>query len=284
MAEHAFNFRGLVPAMMTVPVAASTLIERGNIVALDSAGRAIEGTTVAGGAVAGIGRALAKADNSSGDAGDIDVQVELGVFEWLNSAGDAVSAADVGKPVYIEGEATVAQTSSSGTLVEAGIMTELTAAGKVAVHMSPWVALAARASALADAGVALQKRTVTVAHGDLTDADTSQTINIGAVLPANARIIGVDMRALTAFSGGTVSALVVDVGTSGDVDALVDGADLFTAAVDGGPATMPLGIRHNKTFASAGAQLVATFVSTTDNLVNLTAGTVTIDVLFSVLA
>ncbi len=138
--------------------------------------------------------------------------------------------------------------------------------------------------ATTDAAIALQKRTVTIGHADLTDADTSQTIDIGAVLPANARILGRSIHTVTAFSGGSVSALAVDIGTSGDVDAIVDGADLFAAAVDGQAATLPDGIAPNKLFASAGAQLIATVVSTGDNLVNLTAGAMTIDVLFSVLA
>lgn len=142
----------------------------------------------------------------------------------------------------------------------------------------------AEVKTLADAGMTVQKRTVTIGHADLTDADTSQTINIGAALPANARIIGVDMHSGTVFAGGTVSQLLCDVGTSGDVDALIDGADLDTALVDGGPSSMPPGIRPNKTFVDAGAQLTATIVSTGDNLVNLTSGAITIDVLFAVLA
>lgn len=135
-----------------------------------------------------------------------------------------------------------------------------------------------------------QKRTVTVPYNNAALAaansnGASAVVNIGAVLPANARILGVDMRALTAFSGGSASAVTIDVGTSGDPDALIDGADVFAAAVDGGPATMPAGIRPNKTFASAGAQLIATFTPDAGHqLANLTAGTVIIDVLFTELA
>lgn len=127
------------------------------------------------------------------------------------------------------------------------------------------------------------KRTVTIGHADLTEAsnNTSQAINIGATLPANARIVSVDMRALTVFTGGSVSAVTCDVGTSGDVDALVDGADLQTTAVDGGPATMPQGVRPNKTFVSGGAQLLATFYPDSGHaLLALTAGSVTIDVFY----
>ena len=127
------------------------------------------------------------------------------------------------------------------------------------------------------------KRTVTVGHADLTEAtnNTGQAINIGAVLPADARIVSVDMRALTVFTGGSVSAVTCDVGTSGDVDALIDGADLQTTAVDGGPATMPAGIRPNKTFVSGGAQLLATFYPDSGHaLLALAAGSVVIDVFF----
>lgn len=135
----------------------------------------------------------------------------------------------------------------------------------------------------------VQKRTVTVAYNNaaLVAANSNggaATVNIGATLPANARILGVDMRALTPFTGGSASAVTVDVGTSADVDALVDGADVFAAAVDGGPTTMPAGVRPNKTFATVGAQLIATFAPDGGHqLANLTAGSVIIDVLFTVL-
>ena len=131
------------------------------------------------------------------------------------------------------------------------------------------------------------KRTVTITHADLTEAtnNTAQAINIGATLPANARITGVDMRALTVFTGGSVSAVTCDIGTSGDVDALIDGADLQTTAVDSGPATMPQGIRPNKMFASGGAQLLATFYPDSGHaLLALTAGSVVIDVSFETMA
>lgn len=134
----------------------------------------------------------------------------------------------------------------------------------------------------------VQKRTLTIRHDTpelVAEADNGDavTLNIGAPLPANSRILGVDMRGYTPFTGGGATAVTVDVGTTGDIDAIVDGADVFAAAVDGGPATMPAGIRPNKTFA-AGAQLIATIdPDALHNLADLTAGEVTIDVLFTVL-
>jgi hypothetical protein len=137
-----------------------------------------------------------------------------------------------------------------------------------------------------DAAVGAVKRTVTVGHADLTDAvnGEAQAINIGATLPANARIIGVDLHDYTPFTGGSASAVALDIGTSGDVDAIIDGADVFAAAVDGGPATIPAGIRPNKTFVSAGAQLLATFTPDGGHtLLALTAGSIIIDVWYLVL-
>lgn len=140
------------------------------------------------------------------------------------------------------------------------------------------------AQAAIAAGMPVSKKTLTANATTINAAAGSQTMNIGTALPANARIVGVDMRVMTAFSGGTVGDFTVDVGTAGDIDALIDGADLFAAAVDGGPATMPQGVRPNKTFVSAGAQLIATFVCGSDDVGNATAGAVTIDVLYVELA
>lgn len=139
------------------------------------------------------------------------------------------------------------------------------------------------------AGMTASKKTLTANHDGsggaqhINAAAATQTINIDTALPANSRIVGVDIHTLTPFSGGTVGDFTVDIGTSGDVDALIDGADLFAAAVDGGPATIPQGIRPNKFFA-AGGQLIATFRCGSDDVGDATAGAVTIDVLYVVLA
>lgn len=147
----------------------------------------------------------------------------------------------------------------------------------------------AEVKTIADAGMPVLKKTVTVAYNNAALAAANSngaaaTVNIGTALPSNARIVGVDMRSLTVFSGGSASAVKVDIGTSGDIDALIAQADVFAAAVDGGPATMPSGVRPSKTYASGG-QLIATFTPDVGHqLANLTAGTVVIDVLYTVLA
>lgn len=135
--------------------------------------------------------------------------------------------------------------------------------------------LAERAAALdaIEAGT-LQKRTVAVAEADLTG--TSQAVNIGAVLPANAVVIGHEIAVatqgilagndLTITVGGTAANAIV---ASTDLDALAPGKYQGT-----------LGTHPRGSFG--GEQLVATFAAS--NLASLSAGSWTITVWFSVLA
>ena len=61
--------------------------------------------------------------------------------------------------------------------------------------------------------------------------------------------------------------------------------DVFAAAVDGGPSSFTRGIRPNKLFSTVGAQLIATFTPDgSHTLLGLTAGSVTVDVFYTVLA
>lgn len=143
----------------------------------------------------------------------------------------------------------------------------------------------AEVKALADAGMPVLKKTVDVVFGDLAAGvvnGASVAINIGTAPAANARIVGVDVRLATPFTGGGASAVALDVGTAGDPDALVDGADVFAAAVDGQASTCPAGIAPHKKVGAT--QLIATF--TPDGgaaLAGLTAGACTVDVLYTVL-
>lgn len=198
----------------------------------------------------------------------------------LAEATDWALLVSDGTDLTVLAASTLAQDGSdAGAMI--GLLASLTTTDKSSV-----VAAINELDTSVSAGMTASKKTVTVGHADLTEAvnNTSQAINIGSSLPSNARIVGVDMRTLTPFTGGSVSAVTCDVGTSGDVDALIDGADLQTSAVDGGPATMPKGIRPNKTFA-AGGQLIATFYPDSGHALDaLTAGSVVIDVLYIVLA
>lgn len=134
----------------------------------------------------------------------------------------------------------------------------------------------------------IQKRAVTVgvsgsgAEAELTTVGLSQVVNLGAVLPANAQVLGATIALATPFTGGGAGAVSIDIGTSGDDDAIVSTADAFAAAVDGMISDMPAGIAPFKIFTGAGAQLIATFTGDV-NVSTLTAGAATITVSFSAL-
>lgn len=103
-------------------------------------------------------------------------------------------------------------------------------------------------------------------------------------LPANARIMGIDLTGFVPFTGGTTSAMVLKIGAhGGDLSALLASSNMFAAAVSGSPSTFVEGIQPNKFYASA-TTLDLTFTPTGDAWDNLTAGGLTIDVLYAVVA
>lgn len=80
------------------PVAASTTIYEGTLVFINAAGYADDDTATGVNAFAGI--AVAKADNSSGSNGDIEVEVWTeGDFELT---GTGFAQTDVGMPIYAD--------------------------------------------------------------------------------------------------------------------------------------------------------------------------------------
>lgn len=119
-----------------------------------------------------------------------------------------------------------------------------------------------------------------VGHADLDAGATTQSLDIGDV-PAGAMILGTEVLLATAFSGGSVSNLVVAIGTTGDPDAILASADLDGAAVDGQASTHTAGIAPNKRFAAA-TTLKALFTATGDYVSALTAGACTLRVYYAV--
>jgi hypothetical protein len=141
----------------------------------------------------------------------------------------------------------------------------------------------AATEAVANANLPPAKRTVTITHADLTDAvaGEAQEINIGAALPANAVVLAYEVNPSTLFSGGSVSAVKLDVGGTNRT-ALVSQMDVFTGAATG--ALSPRTGTHQQGKFSA-EQLVATFTPDGAHaLLALTAGSVTITVWYTVLA
>lgn len=120
--------------------------------------------------------------------------------------------------------------------------------------------------------------TQTIGHADLTQASNgvAQSINLGRVLPADAFILGRTIRDVTPFSGGGVTAVGMDIGGT-DADAIVAGEDVLGGGSGDRQGTS--GANPNGKFG--GQQIAARFTpDASHNLDQLTAGSVTIDVLF----
>jgi hypothetical protein len=113
---------------LMLAVAANVLCFDGALAVVDAAGHVKPGVTGTG--LRGIGKFRVTADNSAGAAGDVSVEVEVGIYQYANSAGaDAVTAADIGKPCFVVDDQTVARTSNGGARSIAGRIADVDADG-----------------------------------------------------------------------------------------------------------------------------------------------------------
>lgn len=109
-----------------IPIAATTYLYAGQLVAVNAAGRAVPASDTAGLRV--IGRAEKEVDNSADEVGGaLSITVKRGVFRYQNSATHAVAQANVGAIAFVEDDATVATQSTYG--VQAGRVIEIDAEG-----------------------------------------------------------------------------------------------------------------------------------------------------------
>ncbi len=137
---------------------------------------------------------------------------------------------------------------------------------------------------------ALFTRHFNVSHADLTDADTSQDITLFTI-PAGARVVDVWAYVSTAMAGGSVSAVTMAIGDSDanglsvEHDVLGTGAGAWILegqnATDKGVHLYDSTVHMRAKIYTSATAIKAQFVSTTDNLVNLTAGKVNIYILYS---
>lgn len=99
--------------VIAVPVAANAKIFAGGIVAANAAGYATKGATAT--TLTYLGRAEEAVDNTGGADGAKTIRVRRGkAFKWKNSAGDAVTQAELGKTCYIVDDDTVSKTNAGG--------------------------------------------------------------------------------------------------------------------------------------------------------------------------
>jgi len=101
--------------IVRAPIAASTKIEAGNLVALNASGYAVHASDAANLKV--IGRAEETVDNSAGSAGDLAIPIKRGAFCFANDATQAVTIAHVGKKIYVKDSATVQSATGTNSII-----------------------------------------------------------------------------------------------------------------------------------------------------------------------
>jgi len=125
------------PNVIPVPVAASTKIFIGSLVAINTSGFAVPASADPSLTVIGVadkaqpdavkgGVPGTSVDNSSGSNGDLTVNVIRGCFKFDN--GDTIAQANVGKPCYASDDQTVNKSSSSNSRPFAGYVVDVDAA------------------------------------------------------------------------------------------------------------------------------------------------------------
>jgi len=120
-----------------LPVAATTRLWAGSLVAVNAAGYAVPGAAAT--TLTAAGRCERTVDNLLGAAGDKKVEIRRGIFLFNNSAAaDAITLAERYDLCYIVDDETVAKTDGGGTRSVAGRIVNVEPAG-VWVHINPLV-------------------------------------------------------------------------------------------------------------------------------------------------
>ena len=128
----------------------------------------------------------------------------------------------------------------------------------------------------------IAKRELRIQHSDLTNAVNghAQAINLGAVLPESAVVLASEVNIATLFSGGSATAVKLDIGGT-TATAITNQADVFAGAATG---KLSLATGSHVRGHFGGEQLVATFTPDAGHTLDgLTAGDLTITVWFFVL-
>lgn len=111
--------------VINIPVEAATTIWAGSLVARNANGNAVPSADTAGLYV--FGRAEETAYNVDGAAGAISVQVRRGLLLYNISTASPVTQVNIGSPVYVADDNTVAAASTNH--IVAGLLVEVTSDG-----------------------------------------------------------------------------------------------------------------------------------------------------------
>lgn len=195
--------------------------------------------------------------------GTATVYASTGLFERENSsAGDAIAATlPLGWPLYSVDDQTVSLTDGAGTRAFCGVFGGFSANSKplVWIGVDPYGLMSH-----------VWKIPIVVGHALLTEADGAQTIDIGPALPGPCRLVGYSIDSLTAFSGGTASAVTAAIGVGADVDAIMAATDVYTGAT--APKAGTAGVLGYRYAPLALADQINVTFAANDDVLDLTAG------------
>jgi hypothetical protein len=204
------------PDLLSLPVAASTKIYAGTFVATDSSGNALPASAT--GTLKIWGRAEKVADNTSGAAGAISVEVRRGFFYFNNDTTNAITNSSRGAYVFALDDNVAGTSDLGGTLPVAGYVVDVPASGTpeygkvlIAVGM-------ARPDSL---------------NPELSTG--SSAFKARAVVTSLAAYTGSGTATLTASSNGAFGAQDGVTLVAGDVCFIQEGTTNLTAAKDAGP-------------------------------------------------
>jgi len=192
------------------PVAASTKIYAGALVALNSSGYAVPAADTAGYKVVGI--ASAQADNASGANGAINVLAEAPVIARLNAT--SITQAMVGKAMYVVDDNTVDDTFGTNGIF-AGILIEYISTTSGRFLISP---VAVTPSDL-----------VVVQEVSFTETTGAGTYTGAVTVPAGATVLDVIWRNTALWTASTTATM--KAGTAADDDMFFTNVDVKTAPI-----------------------------------------------------
>lgn len=116
------------------PMDGGSAVIKGAMVALDTSGNAVDVTATTGLIICGV--AEESVDNTAGANGALRCTVRAGVFKWDNAtAGDAITAADIGNPCYATDNETVSDVATGRSI--AGVIVDVDDDGGIWVKMGP---------------------------------------------------------------------------------------------------------------------------------------------------
>lgn len=217
--------------------------------------------------------------------------VELGTSKlWTFDADSAVGASewalvpDAGTGRWLRSDLSAADLAA----VTGATMIGSNAAGYIAATVA---AQLAEVKAIADAGMAVTKRTCTINYavaGDnfaaLAGGVKTFSKNIGAVLPANARLIGwsIGESVMTLFDDATHGDFGLEIGTAGDPNEIM-ASESIKAGTTGLPTKGTAGVDGFTGRSITAQQMIAKLTSSVD-LNTATAGEISVNLFYIVLA